>query len=128
MSGDFIDVKKLMAQYSVEELCETADAYFRVSQADDRKKANLLLKPFISPQEASSLLGRFAIVLAGLDLYPHMTILDFGAGACWTSFFLSEMGLKVISLDVSAAALEMGKEYCAKRRGGGDGESGISAF
>jgi SAM-dependent methyltransferase len=39
-----------------------------------------------------------------------MTIMDFGAGSCWTSRFLSQLGLSVIAVDVSATALKIGEE------------------
>jgi SAM-dependent methyltransferase len=39
-----------------------------------------------------------------------MTIVDFGAGSCWTSRFLSQLGLRVIAVDASSSALKIGEE------------------
>lgn len=112
--SELVDVKALMARYTVEELCASADAYFRAFEAKEMAHRALLAKPFGSPQEASNLLVRFSNVLMGMNLYPGMTVLDFGSGSCWTSAFLVEMGINVISLDVSKTALNFGRERRAR--------------
>jgi SAM-dependent methyltransferase len=43
-----------------------------------------------------------------------MTVLEFGAGACWLSRHLNQLGLKTISCDVSPSALARGKELFAQ--------------
>ena len=48
-------------------------------------------------------------MLSGLHLGKTMTVLDFAAGTCWFSRFLSQMGCRTISCDTSQAALEIGK-------------------
>lgn len=104
--ADFIDVRQRMNELSVEELCETADTFYaRLDNWD-----YLHSKPFAAVHETPDLLINFAHVVHGLNLLPDMTIMDFGAGACWTSRFLSQMGLQVIAVDVSAAALKIGEE------------------
>ena len=111
MSGEtidssFIDVRKLIAELSVEELCQTAEEFFaRLPNWD-----YLQSKPFAAINETPELLVCFAQVVQGLNLLPDMTILDFGAGSCWTSRFLSQMGLEVIAADVSSSALKIGRE------------------
>lgn len=99
-----IDVRALVAKYSVEELCESADEYFRRLDNWDY----LLAKPLAQVDEAPELLQCFAHVVQGLLLAPGMTVLDFGAGACWTSRFLSQLGMEVVALDVSESALRIG--------------------
>ena len=37
-------------------------------------------------------------------------MLDFGAGSCWASRWLSQLGMEVIALDVSKTALKIGEE------------------
>jgi SAM-dependent methyltransferase len=102
----FIDVRRLIEELSVEELCQTAEEFFaRLDNWD-----YLHSKPFAAINETPELLTCFAQVVQGLNLLPDMTILDFGAGSCWTSRFLSQMGLQVIALDVSASALKIGQE------------------
>ncbi|WP_255375793.1 class I SAM-dependent methyltransferase [Saccharomonospora sp. CUA-673] len=38
-----------------------------------------------------------------------MTVLDFGAGTCWTSRWLTQLGCRVIASDISPSALELGR-------------------
>jgi len=103
---DFIDVRRRMKEWSVEELCETAEEFFaRVDNWD-----YFHAKPFAAANETPELLINFAQVVRGLKLLPDMTILDFGAGSCWTSRFLSQLGVRVIAVDVSATALKIGEE------------------
>jgi SAM-dependent methyltransferase len=106
INSDFIDVRKLMEEVSVEELCRTAEEFF--AQRIDWD--SLHAKPFADIDEMPELLICFAHVVRGLNLLPDMTILDFGAGTCWTSHILSQLGLKVIALDVSPSALKIGRK------------------
>lgn len=106
IESTFIDVRKLIKELSVEELCQTAEEFFaRLNNWD-----YLHSKPFAAINETPELLTCFAQVVQGLNLLPEMTILDFGAGSCWTSRFLSQLGLQVIALDVSPSALKIGQE------------------
>jgi glycosyltransferase involved in cell wall biosynthesis/SAM-dependent methyltransferase len=103
---DFVDVRQRMKEWSVEELCDTAEEFFaRIDNWD-----YLHAKPFAAIDETPELLSNFALVMRGLKLLPDMTILDFGAGSCWSSRFLSQLGLRVIAVDVSASALKIGEE------------------
>jgi len=106
ISSDVLDVRKLVKELSVEELCQTAEEFFAQRVDWD----SLHAKPFADIDETPELLICFAQVVRGLDLLPDMTILDFGAGSCWTSRFLSQLGLKVIALDVSPSALKIGRK------------------
>jgi SAM-dependent methyltransferase len=45
-----------------------------------------------------------------MRLAPGMQVLDFGAGAGWTTRFLTQLGCAVTSMDVSPTALALGKE------------------
>ncbi|HEV8429106.1 MAG TPA: class I SAM-dependent methyltransferase [Pyrinomonadaceae bacterium] len=103
---EFIDVRELMTNVSVEELCLAAEEFFARRLSWDSLQA----KPFAEIDEAPELLIGFGQVLRGLNLLPDMSVLDFGAGSCWTSRFLSQLGLKVIALDVSSSALKMGRK------------------
>ena len=95
-----------MQEVSVEELCRTAEEFF----AQRVNWESLHAKPFADIGETPELLICFAQVVRGLNLLPDMTILDFGAGTCWTSHFLSQLGLKVTALDVSPSALKIGQK------------------
>ncbi len=108
---DFIDVRTLISRYSIKELCQSADDYFKSIKDWDHH----LAKPFSQVDETPVLLVKFAQLIAGLNLYPGLLILDFGAGTCWTSHFLNQMGCRVISLDVSHTALRMGRALKARK-------------
>ena len=81
INPDFVDVRRLMQELSVEELCLAAEEFF--AQRIDWE--SLHAKPFADIGETPELLICFAQVVRGLNLLPDMTILDFGAGSCWTS-------------------------------------------
>lgn len=106
IDSDYVDVRKRIDECSVEELCETADAYFARLENTDY----LLAKPLAQVDEAPELLQCFAHVVQALELVPDMTVLDFGAGACWTSRFMTQLGMHVIAVDVSASALRIGQQ------------------
>jgi len=107
----FVDARELNTTFSVEELAGTAEDYYRTTlEFSDR----YLAKPFADPQDAPDLLGSFAQLVAGLRLAPGLTVLDFGAGACWTTRCLTQFGCAAIALDVSASALELGKQLYAR--------------
>jgi SAM-dependent methyltransferase len=109
--SDFIDVRQLMAELSVKQLCQTAENYFRKLDNYDYH----LAKPFADVNETPELLMCFAQVLQGLRLVPDLSILDFGAGSCWSSRYLTQLGFKVIAMDVSSTALEIGQELYARQ-------------
>ena len=91
---------------SVEHYCRTAEAYYR---RHPRPQA-MLHKPFALLLEASNHLAKLAPLLDGLQLAKTMTVLDFGAGTCWLSRYLTHLGCRTICLDVSATALRLGEE------------------
>lgn len=66
-------------------------------------------KPFHDPGEAPFHLYRLGLALSALRLGPRDEVLDFGAGTCWTSALLVRMGIRTACLDVSPAALEIGR-------------------
>jgi ubiquinone/menaquinone biosynthesis C-methylase UbiE len=106
-----IDVRQLMAQSSIEELNRLAEEYF--SRLTDWNYH--LSKPFGSLDETPQLLINFAVILQGLSLCPGMTVLEFGAGTGWASRFLSQLGCRVIAVDVSETALSIGAELCKRQ-------------
>jgi SAM-dependent methyltransferase len=100
-----IDPKDVIRRYSVEELCATAEEYFR--RVDD--PAPLMGKPFTSLREAPEMLHNLGLLLRDLHLGRTMTVLDFGAGTCWLSRLLTQLNCQVICCDASRTALEIGK-------------------
>ena len=106
MAENLIDVRELMAASSVAEHVRLAEQYF----ASLTDWTHHLAKPFGSIEEAPQLLINFAVVLQGLRLCPGMSVLEFGAGTCWASRILTQLGCRVIACDVSPTALNMGRE------------------
>lgn len=107
----FIDAADLAESTSVEYLAATAEEYF--SSLDDVEL--LLTKPLKEPGEAADLLVTFGHVLRGLQPVAGVTVLDFGAGTCWTSRLLTQLGCRVIAADISPSALELGRELYARQ-------------
>jgi SAM-dependent methyltransferase len=101
-----IDPRDVMARWTVEELCKTADDYYR-RVADPTP---LLAKPFWFLHETPAALHNLGLLLGGLRLGKAMTVLDFGAGTCWLSRVFTQLHCKAIACDTSAAALEFGKQ------------------
>jgi SAM-dependent methyltransferase len=107
----FVDARGLTESLDVAALAETAEDYYRrtLDFAD-----RYLAKPLADPHEAPELLGSFAHLLGGLRLAPGMDVLDFGAGMCWTTRFLTQLGCPVTAVDVSATALALGRDLFAR--------------
>lgn len=104
---EFIDVKALVRDRTVEEFAAAAEAHFAGISGDDRNY--LLAKPLVQGT-APFYFTRIAHLLSGLRLEPELRVLDFGAGSCWTTRFLTQLGTAAIALDVSPSALRIGKE------------------
>ena len=103
---DFIDVQRLIASTSIEELNRTAEAYFAGLQEWEHH----LAKPFANPDDTPQLLISLGAVLQGLQLAPGMTVLEFGAGTGWLSRFLTQLGCRMILLDVAPTALKIARD------------------
>ena len=104
--SDFIDVRKLIAETPLEELNRTAEEYFSSLESWEHH----LAKPFANADDAPQLLITLGTVLQGLQLSPGMTVLEFGAGTGWLSRFLTQLGCRMILMDVAPTALEIARE------------------
>ena len=89
----------------------SAEAYF-TSLADWEHH---LAKPFSQAEETPTLLMSLAVLLQALRLTPGMTVLEFGAGSGWLSRFLTQMGCRVLLLDVSPTALRIARDLYARQ-------------
>jgi len=103
--GSFIDVREFKKSMTVEALNRTAEGYY----ASSNNWESWLAKPFATVEDTPELLMRVSTLLSGLKLEPGMTVMDFGAGSCWLSRWLTQMGMEVIALDVSPTALKIGQ-------------------
>jgi 2-polyprenyl-3-methyl-5-hydroxy-6-metoxy-1,4-benzoquinol methylase len=111
---DVIDVRQLIEALGIDGACQTAEDYFA------QLETSILAKPFNNINETAELLSCFAQVIQGLNLFPGLVVLDFGAGSGWISRFLTQLGLKVIALDVSHTALKMARELYERQPVFGD--------
>ncbi len=101
-----VNVQDLLKKLTVEELNLAAEEYWKQIKNWDYH----LAKPFNDAQETSLILLQFSYVLQGIRPLQGMKILDFGVGSCWSSRFLTQLGLEVIAVDVSKTALKIGQE------------------
>ncbi len=104
--GALIDVRELIAGTSIGELNRTAEEYF----SSLKEWEHHLAKPFSKAEETPPILTAVATLLQGLHLTLGMTVLEFGAGTGWLSRFLTQLGCRVILLDVSTTALRIAGE------------------
>ncbi len=110
-SAHFIDVRRMIAETPIEELNRTAEEYF--SSLKDWE--HHLAKPFARTEDTPQLLIGLGVLLQGLALVPGMTVLEFGAGTGWLSRYLTQLGCRMILLDVSPSALHIARELFAKQ-------------
>ena len=101
-----IDVAELVEQTSIDELNRAAEEYFASITNWDHQ----LTKPFSQAHEAPALLIDMAVLMQGLQLTAGATVLDFGAGTGWFARFLTQLGCRVLLLDVSETALAKARE------------------
>ena len=104
--GGSIDVARLVEQTSIDELNRAAEEYFASITHWDHQ----LTKPFSQAHEAPTLLIDMAVLMQGLQLTAGSTLLDFGAGTGWFARFLTQLGCRVLLLDVSETALAKARE------------------
>jgi len=96
--------------HAIDEYNRAADAYFSSLRDWDHH----LAKPFAQIQETPALLMGAAVLLQALRLTSGMSVLEFGAGSGWLSRFLTQMGCRVVLLDVSPTALRIAREHYAR--------------
>ena len=101
-----IDVRRLVEQTSIDDLNRTAEEYFASLTGWEHH----LAKPFSKADETPPLLTDVATVLQGLRLASGARVLEFGAGTGWLSRALTQLGCRVILLDVSPTALQIARE------------------
>jgi SAM-dependent methyltransferase len=70
-------------------------------------------KPFSEAAWTGLTLSRFGQLLSALDLRLGDRVLDFGCGTGWSTIMLARMGLDVVGMDISAAALDLARQGAA---------------
>ena len=112
MVENMIDVADLRAGKSIPEHNAAAEVYF--ASQDPITIERMLAKPFDKAHQTTELLTCFGHMVAGLQVLPGETLLDFGAGSGWTSWNFAQLGLKVICSDVAPSALQVARERFAR--------------
>lgn len=117
LADDAVDVRTLLTTLSLDELSEAADDYYvkNLANAD-----YYFAKPLGSIDEAPDLLACFAQVLGVLRPLPGMRVVDFGAGTCWSTRWLTQLGCSTVAVDVSQAALDVGRQLFERMPVAGD--------
>ena len=93
-----------------EEFNRAAEVYWKDVLGEASARRHVLNKPFASVTDAPSMLYRLGLALSELRLGLGHVVLDFGAGSCWLSSCLNRLGCRTIAVDVSPAALDLGRE------------------
>lgn len=104
-SEGFVDVRELIAGTSIDELNAMAERYFSSLESHEHH----LAKPFASAADTPQLLISLGTLIQGLSLEPGMTVLEYGAGTGWLSRFLTQLGCRMVLLDVSRTALDIAR-------------------
>ena len=104
-----ISPEEIIQKLGIRGLCDASEEYF----ASVHDWTFLQSKPFSSLRDAPDLLTNLGILLSGLRLCQTMRVLDFGAGSCWLTRYLAQMGCDPIDLDPSTTALKIGKQTSA---------------
>jgi SAM-dependent methyltransferase len=99
----------LIQRYTVEQLIETAEEYYR--RVPDATP--LMSKPWSFLHETPEMLENLGRLLDGLQLGKTMSVLDFGAGTCWLSRCLAQLNCRTICCDASKTALQIGQQLFA---------------
>lgn len=102
-----IKPQDLIDELGVDGLCATADTYFEGFDLSYEQ----MRKPFSNVFDAPRLLRNLGTLLGGMELRRGMTVLDFGAGTCWLSRYLAQMGCATVSVDPSEIALDLGRQW-----------------
>jgi len=93
------------------------DAFNRAAEAYYATLTNWdhhLAKPFSQIAETPAILANLTVMLQSLELSPGLRVLDFGGGTGWLSRDLTQLGCRVIVLDVSPTALAIAREHYAR--------------
>jgi len=111
--GSQVKIETPVSTYTEEDLLARAPEFHRAAEryfieAPDRDF--LLGKPFTEVLGFPQRLFDLGVLLTGLRVRPGDLILDLGAGTCWASHFLHRHGCRTIAVDVSVAALALGRQ------------------
>jgi len=119
---DFIDVKRLIAELSDDDLMASADAYFQSMTLGSEQ----CRKPFSNPNDSVHLTRHLSLVLEAADVFRGARVLEVGCGTGWLTLGLAQMGCDAVGVDISPAAIGLAQgllDRCA-----GEKTPGQAAF
>ncbi|MCL5985000.1 MAG: class I SAM-dependent methyltransferase [Actinobacteria bacterium] len=108
--NEHIDPKDVIQKLGVEDLCKSAENYFHTIAEFLPNHYPMTGKPFVDILTAPDNCYKIGLILSGLKLGRTMKVLDFGAGTCWLSRYLNQLGCRTISVDPSKTAISLGKK------------------
>lgn len=110
---NFIDVKRLIAELSDEELMASADAYFKSMSL----RSEQVRKPFSNPNDSVHLTRHLGLVLEAADLFRGARVLEVGCGTGWLTLGMAQMGCDATGVDISPAAIALAQGLATQRSG-----------
>jgi SAM-dependent methyltransferase len=93
-----------------EEFNRNAERHWQAIAAETAGRSHVLNKPVSTVRDTGAIFYRLGLVLSELRLGIGHTVLDFAAGSCWLASCLNRLRCRTIAIDVSATALELGRE------------------
>lgn len=121
---NFIDVKRLIAELSDEELIRSADKYFATMTLSSEQ----CRKPFSNPSDSIYLTRHLGLVLEAADLFRGARVMEFGCGTGWLTLGLAAMGCDAVGVDISPKALQLAEGLKAARGPAQPGKAEFLAF
>lgn len=107
----FIDVKRLIAELTDEELMASADAYFSTMTLTSEQ----CRKPYSNPRDAVHLTRHMSLVLEAADLFRGARVMELGCGTGWLTIGLAQMGCEAVGVDISPAAIRLAQGLAERR-------------
>lgn len=101
LQKDGIDESVL--EQKIPELNGAAEEYFLAQKNNFREE---MKKPFLVDNSASRMLVKLGWIFSELEYCKNLTVLDFGCGLGWLSYYMNRLGFNTIGIDVSKTALE----------------------
>lgn len=102
----YISPETICKENSVEVLCGKAEKYFQ----NVTDPFPFISRPFANFSKSPDSIISLGALLSGLHLGKTMKVLEFGAGVCWLSRLLNQMGASTISVDCSMSAIKTGEK------------------
>jgi len=103
---NYISPQSIIEKHSIQELNEKAEGYFQ----NITDFYPFISRPFANFDKSPDSLIALGTLLSGLQLGKTMKVLELGAGVCWLSRLLNQMGASTISVDCSPSAIATGKK------------------